>query len=530
MPALALSDTGGNGQDLASLLVEPLSSVTMTRPSSGLRAVDCENQPGIVIQDDGTIENGYGGNPAEFEEVRFVDIYTPEAYPARLTGVCVAFITISGEPTLDIDIVVYDDNGANGAPGALIDSLPATVDVKRVAVLPPPDQLPSWTTIDLSSLNIEVSSGSVFIGVRYKPPEPNVFLAADQSDDRPVGFAGGYRWTSEEETWEPIEAAFPAYRAMMVRPVLLTDPEAEISPASFSFTLDAGNSVSDQLTIANLADAGAQNLDWSMVMNCEDEPGIIIQDDGVVNNGYSGNPAKVTEARFVDRYTPASYPAVLESVCIGFVTLDGEPTLDLEIVVYDDSGVDGSPGQELGSLPATVDVETVDVPIPPGQQPAWTAIDLSPLHIEVSSGSLYVGVRMEPQDPNSFIAADENPDHPAGFAGGYRWFSDDEEWRQTQSQFPDYRALMIRPALMTEAQGCDAPEVIGWLNVSQDAGSVVAGDSVTVDVVFDADGLAEGLYQALLCLKSNDPSRPVIEIPVTMTVGDDAIFSDRFEQ
>ncbi|MGY6588137.1 MAG: carboxypeptidase-like regulatory domain-containing protein [Wenzhouxiangella sp.] len=929
LPALALSETDANSQDLAGLLGEPLPSVAMARPPAGPRAVDCEDQPGIVIQDDGTIENGYGGNPSTIDEVRFVDLYTPEAYPARLTGVCVALITISGEPTLDIDIVVYDDSGTDGAPGALIDSLSVTVDVDTIEVPVPPDQLPLWTAIDLSSLDIEVSSGSVFIGVRYEPPEPNVFLAADQSDDRPVGFAGGYWWTTEEETWAPIETAFFEYRALMVRPVLLTDPEAEISPASLSFTLDAGNSASDQLTIANLAEAGAQNLDWSidaveqplaggrfegdfdidnwtfendpedvngsfstvagppvelyilggddgaggnadlwieipangtitfdwgyqssdtgefdsggyvvngnytvlafnntqvpffdesatvevsagdifafrvqtddglfgagelgvtnfqftpdlcspenaaswltaspdsgstapgdseavtvavdtaglaagqydgllclntndpnaaqalvpvslqvidaslgvlegtvtslgqcgtepvalaganvtvlgdngslfetttdadgsyslmipegesplevllehpdhladtatgvpiaagettvldfelvleapcatvqpqslqalveqgdtasrsleignqaggaelnwtletaqvpagagqaapfsiersqrpspsavalsdqldgpvpglrmarsssgpMAMNCEDEPGIIIQDDGVVNNGYSGNPATITEARFVDRYTPAGYPAVLESVCVAFITLEGEPTLDLEIVVYDDSGVDGAPGQELGSLPATVDVETLDLPIPPGQEPTWTAIDLSSLDIEVSSGSLYIGVRVEPQDPNSFIAADENPDRPAGFAGGYRWYSDTEEWQPTETAFPDYRALMIRPALMTEAQACDAPEAIGWLDVSHDAGSVAAGDSVTVDVVFDADGLAEGLYQALLCLNSNDPSRPVIEIPVTMTVGDDAIFSDRFEQ
>lgn len=929
LPVFAIASTAGAGKDLAGLLGEPLPSLTTASPSSSLMAVDCEDEAGIVIQDDGTIENGYGGNPAVIDEVRFVDLYTPEAYPAALTGVCVAFITIDGESTLDIEIVVYDDSGTDGAPGELIGSQPVVVDVETVDVPVPPDQQPLWTAIDLSSLDIEVSSGSVFVGVRYEPPEPNVFIAADENEESPVGFAGGYWWTSEEEDWEPIQEGFSGYRALMVRPVLLTDPQAEIAPASFNFTLDAGSSANDQLDIANVAEVGAENLDWSidtvepsvaggrfdgdfdidnwtfendpegvngsfstepgpplelyilggddgeggntdlwieipadgtisfdwgyqsddtgefdsggyaingdytvlafnntqvpffdesatvavsagdifafrvqtddglfgagelgvtnfeftpdlcspendanwltatpdsgstaagdsaavtvgvdtaglaagpydgalcvntndpdaeqvvvpvslqvidpnqgllegtvetlgqcgdepfvladaevtvlgdnggifetttdadgyyslmigegesplevlvehpdhldgnasgvqveageitvldfelvleapcataqpeilqaivgqgetatrsleignqaggaelswsletadspasaresessaaeplrrhnpsaemlsdqlggalpgltmanpsgdlMAMDCEGEPGIVIQDDGVLDNGYSGNAATVTEVRFVDRYTPEGYPADLTSVCVAFITIDGESTFDIEIVVYDDSGNDGTPGEELGSLSATVDVEEIPVPVPPEQQPIWTAIDLSSLGIEVNSGSIYVGVRYEPQDPNFFIAADENEDRPVGFAGGYWWTSEDETWEPIQDNFPSYRALMVRPALVAEAQGCDAPEDIGWLSVAPDAGSVAAGDSVLVDVMFDADGLSDGLYEALLCLESNDPDHPVIEIPVIMTVGDDGIFSDRFEQ
>lgn len=547
LPGLVMSNTDAAGHDLASQLGASLPSLPMASPSRTLSAVDCADEPGLVIQDDGTLENGYGGNPQQVEEVRFVDFYTPEAYPASLASVCVAFITIDGESTLDIDIVVYDDSGTDGAPGELLGSLPVTVDVDTIETPVPPDQQPQWTAIDLSSLDIEVDSGSVYVGVRYQPPDHNVFIAADESDDRPAGFSGGYWWTNDDEIWGVIESTFSNYRALMVRPVLVTYPEVEVSPASFSLKLEPGQSASDQLTIANTGEGDAE-LNWSletastpadqpgdpspglMAMSCEDEPGILIQDDGVVDNGYSGNPASITEARFVDRYTPPGYPAVLNSVCVAFLTIDGEPTAEIEIVVFDDSGSDGGPGQELGSLPVTVNVDEIEVPIPPEQQPLWTAVDLSSLGIEVSSGSLFVGVRMEPQSPNSFIAADEGEDRPVGIAGGYWWTNEDEGWGPIEDEFGNYRALMVRPALMADLKGCDAPEDLGWLSVSPPAGSIAAGDSVEVDVSFDAGGLNDGLYEALLCLNSDDPDRPVIEIPVSMIVGGDDLFRDRFEQ
>ena len=40
-------------------------------PPAGV--IDCDNQPGIIIHDDGGIENGYSGNPFLVSEVRFVD-------------------------------------------------------------------------------------------------------------------------------------------------------------------------------------------------------------------------------------------------------------------------------------------------------------------------------------------------------------------------------------------------------------------------------------------------------------------------
>jgi serine protease AprX len=256
-----------------------------------------------------------------------------------------------------------------------------------------------------------------------------------------------------------------------------------------------------------------------MVVDCDSEPGIVIQDDGTVENGYSGNPAAgITEVRFVDRFTPEDYPAHLTGVCVAFLTISGTTSFDIDIVVYDDSGAGGSPGTEIGSLSVTVDVDQLSPPVPPDYPPLWNAIDLSSLGVEVTSGSVYVGVSFAPEDPNYFIASDQSTDRPVGFAGGHWWTSNDQVWEPIQVAYPDYRALMVRPVLLTELEGCDAPEAISWLSVDPDTGTIAAGDSALVDVMFDADGLTEGVYEALLCLNSNDPVNPIIEIPVTMTV------------
>jgi Zn-dependent metalloprotease len=67
--------------------------------------------------------------------------------------------------------------------------------------------------------------------------------------------------------------------------------------------------------------------------------------------------------------------------------------------------------------------------------------------------------------------------------------------------------------------GCDAPTDIGWLAASPTAGTTSSGNSSIVDVVFDSAGLSTGTYTATLCVNSNDLVTPLVEVPVTLTVG-----------
>jgi len=68
------------------------------------------------------------------------------------------------------------------------------------------------------------------------------------------------------------------------------------------------------------------------------------------------------------------------------------------------------------------------------------------------------------------------------------------------------------------ASSCDSPSDIPWLSLSSTSGSTQAGNSSNVTVTFNSTGLAAGTYDATLCVNSNDPATPRVEVPVMMTV------------
>jgi hypothetical protein len=56
------------------------------------------------------------------------------------------------------------------------------------------------------------------------------------------------------------------------------------------------------------------------------------------------------------------------------------------------------------------------------------------------------------------------------------------------------------------------------LSVSPTSGTTAAGGSSDVTVSFDSSGLALGEHTALLCVASDDPVTPLVEVPVSLTV------------
>jgi len=59
---------------------------------------------------------------------------------------------------------------------------------------------------------------------------------------------------------------------------------------------------------------------------------------------------------------------------------------------------------------------------------------------------------------------------------------------------------------------------VPWLSASPVAGTIAPAGNQVVDVSFDSTGLALGLYQATICVFSNDPDEPIVPVPVTMEV------------
>lgn len=72
----------------------------------------------------------------------------------------------------------------------------------------------------------------------------------------------------------------------------------------------------------------------------------------------------------------------------------------------------------------------------------------------------------------------------------------------------------------TAAPACEVTD-IPWLTVDPTEGTVAPDGSQEVTVGLDSSGLELGDHTAELCVTSNDPANPVINVPVTLTVTDE---------
>ena len=160
--------------------------------------IDCDNAPGIVIHDDGTVETGYQSAPGILGI--FVDKFTPASYPSTYTSVCLAFMRLCGATTSErVEVVVFDDDGPGGSPGTELGAMPVTID--NIPIFP--DPTPVWNSFDISSLNIVINDGSVYIGARWTPPSffDRAYLASDENGP---GSGDGYYFDNISNVWTPI--------------------------------------------------------------------------------------------------------------------------------------------------------------------------------------------------------------------------------------------------------------------------------------------------------------------------------------
>lgn len=166
---------------------------------------------GGEIYDDGSAENGYSGNPSVVSSFQGVMQFTPSVYPTTYGTVCVGLVGLGGA-NLDFQIQVHDDDGAGGAPGALLGSVP-------VSVTDLPAGLPcNFYEIDISSLNLGVASGSVHIGVQWDPSAfPSRFICSDETPATVLH--PGFVNFNNGDGWQATETLFPGYRAKLIRAV-----------------------------------------------------------------------------------------------------------------------------------------------------------------------------------------------------------------------------------------------------------------------------------------------------------------------
>ncbi len=60
---------------------------------------------------------------------------------------------------------------------------------------------------------------------------------------------------------------------------------------------------------------------------------------------------------------------------------------------------------------------------------------------------------------------------------------------------------------------------VPWLSASPASGAVAPGAQATATLSFNTVGLTEGTYTATLRVSTNDPARPTVSVPVSLTVG-----------
>ena len=175
----------------------------------------CESGSQMLINDDGTAESAYGGNVNWSGGVALVDRFMPTAYPASIQSVCLGLAGTGGADSMALQVVVHDDNGPGGGPGTELASLA----VLATGLPAYPVAVPQWFQGDLSGLYTTVESGSLYVGLRWQPSTPQVFVLSDESTDRPVGHAGGHYWNHgvAPGEWTPIQSVFPNYRSAMIR-------------------------------------------------------------------------------------------------------------------------------------------------------------------------------------------------------------------------------------------------------------------------------------------------------------------------
>lgn len=81
-------------------------------------------------------------------------------------------------------------------------------------------------------------------------------------------------------------------------------------------------------------------------------------------------------------------------------------------------------------------------------------------------------------------------------------------------------ARFITHVRMPDLQPCVTPDEVPWLSVDPGSAGTGAGRSSEVMFSLDSTGLAAGTYRAQLCVTSDDPSNPLVSLPVTMEVTD----------
>ena len=323
-------------------------------------------------------------------------------------------------------------------------------------------------------------------------------------------------------------------------------PSIEVAPGAIDFTISAGDSASANLTVRNL---GGQTLEYAIgeagprgAMDPSDgdfPPAVIpvsqMRDNSAGATGMSctsldGNTTRNNS--WWRRFYFNEHPEVGSTASVRSVTvasgLFGANGVPLTINLYTlrhTATVDTIPINELvliGSGTATIDsgFKTIQVPVS-------AVID------DTVASDLVVEYRVAGADGQFIPGANASAEtHPT-------FFTSPDCFTPTPLPvaamgYPDFHMVMV-VNLDGGGPDCQNPNAVPWLDMAPSSGSLGLGQSADAAVSVATDGMGVGKYAANICVSSNDPLKPLISVPIRLSVEaatcvhSDTVFCNGFE-
>jgi hypothetical protein len=375
------------------------------------------------------------------------------------------------------------------------------------------------------------------------------FTVGDNADftyyDR-MGFVTWYTysgvWISAgncDPTWVPPTDVASVHMPVAVIPALAV-PVITVDPDEMSAAQAPDEVTSQILTIGN---AGGVDLDWEIAeapaamqlgLTIDGDPTTLSSPFSLILDGGAADTAiGVGGIQFVwlNRFTPQTYnfPITIDEVQVMFGSNVGAGGISVgqlvDIYLYEDA--DGNPANG-----ATHRASLNNQAVQAVNGTTWSVYPVAPAITFDGPGDIIIAVvnrtagvtagtfpasidRLTPNQQRSWIGWNAGGDPPPGDPPDFSTFG---TFNIIGNLNPALGGNWLVRGFGTGNVPCDNPADVSWLDVNPDMGTTGPGSTTDVTVTFDSTGLASGEYNAFLCVESNDPATPLVEVPVTLEV------------
>jgi hypothetical protein len=401
-------------------------------------------------------------------------------------------VVMGGLESTTIPAVMTSD--VDGAP--LRDFVRANPDAEMLldsaAVL---TETPAWAAM-VSDFSGRGPSDFDLLNPTFAAPGRNILAATAASDGEPVQyeFMQGTSMSSPHGAGSGalLRGLHPDWTPAMIRSALAStaDPDGMLKH--------------DGVTPADAFDVGSGFLD----LEAAGRVGLVM--DETTANFLAANPSSGGEPRTLN------LPAMADNACADTCTFERTVTNVAEVATAYTASTSSAPGLDVSVEPAAFTIE------PGATQVLTVTVDVS----ADTAGEWLMGS----------IALSTDGTHPGGAAvADVRYPVAVLPANPTMELTPTSIALTLgvdeqesRPvtvrntgtatlswAVSQDGEDCALP---AWASADPASGTVAVGESGQVVVGIDTSGMPGGTYEATLCLTSDDPDRPLAEVPVALTV------------